>query len=64
MTLHQKLLKYSEYSRHFWFDSFQNKRQKTQRNLIDNVLSTVLPARAALEQFFQAKNEHSNQKSK
>ena len=38
MTLPQKLLKYREYSRHFWVDSFQNKRQKTQRNLIDNVL--------------------------
>gem|GEM_PF-2811124 len=28
MTLPQKLLKYREYSRHFWVDSFQNKRQK------------------------------------
>ena len=27
-TLPQKLLKYSKYSRHFWVDSFQNKRQK------------------------------------
>ena len=38
MTLPQKLLKYREYSRHFWVDSFQNKCQKTQRNLMDSVL--------------------------
>ena len=38
MILPQKLLKYREYSRHFWVDSFQNKCQKTQRNLINSVL--------------------------
>ena len=38
MTLPQKLLKYREYSRHFWVDLFQNKCQKTQRNLMDSVL--------------------------